>query len=380
LEKNDEITEIIKGKTMKFKHLAVASGFGLLAGMSSLTHAVTPAGIIKNTAQLTYAGLSTPLEASVDITVSLVAATPNVVNLTADQSVASNTSASYTYQITSAANGLATYTFTTSDVASGLTGNAASSITASIDLGSTSAALSSTGTSIRVPNDGDGVNTAVNGITANDTVVIGATEYTVASVTEASGDAALGLLTITLTSAVTGSVGVGDQILERDEITLTITDVGGPAGTITSSVVAETTGAADSTAVTAVTTVTSPAFEKWVRNVTTANGSGDSTTTCGTASATYYASNAGVIAAPGETLEYCIEVTPASSITNARVTDTIPTFTTYVTGVQFGGSTAAVTQGQLSAGLQLQSASGSTAGEVEAGETAGVVYSVTVDN
>ncbi|NRB38943.1 MAG: hypothetical protein HRU20_10840 [Pseudomonadales bacterium] len=365
---------------MKLKKLALVSGIGLLAGMTTLAHAVTPAGIIKNTAQLTYAGLTTPLEATVDITVTLVAATPNLSKTTADQTVASNTAASYTYQVTSTANGMATYSFTSTDVVAGLTGNVASTVTTSVVLGSTSAALlAPIGTQIKVPNDGDGDNSNVNGIAATDTVVIAGVEYTVSTVTEEVGDAAAGLLTITLTSPLPATVAVGVQILERTDITVAISDVGGAAGTITSSVKATTPGAADTADVDALTTVTSPAFEKWVRNTTSDNGSGTTTTACGTASATYYASDAGVTAAPGETLEYCIQVIPASTIATATVTDVIPEFTTYVSGVQFGGSTAAVTVGGLASGVLVQSTTGAAAGDVVKDEKAGVVYSVTVD-
>ncbi|MCB1692109.1 MAG: hypothetical protein KDI19_05045, partial [Pseudomonadales bacterium] len=193
-------------------------------------------------------------------------------------------------------------------------------------------------TSIDIPSDGTGSggNTPVNGIAAGDTIIIGGTAYTVDTMVANP----TGTSTINLTSGLAAGVSVGDGIYEYKSFTTNVSDVGVRDTGSTFRLDLRTTVTSD-TAPNPVFTfdvdvnIVAIDIKKYVRETsgacTTPGCLGANTTSYdnGSGSHTYY--DAGVTAAPGETLEYLLVVTTSTaSITTAVVTDVLPDFTSYV--------------------------------------------------
>lgn len=330
--------------------LTATFGFGLLAAfMPAAASASTAANaVIRNVATVNYADAGgvamTPIDsAAVDVTVNLVAAQPTL-SAPPDGVTPSNVAEDYTYYIVNNANGPDRYDLTAADnlPQAGITSQTqvfrdaadAGNITF-IDLGATTgAATAAIGTAaITVPNDGanDGV---LNGIVADDWVIIDGNPYQVLSVT----DNATGTSTLTLKSNLTTAVSVGEQIGERGTFISRTT----PVATVNNSTYVITVTANDGTSgavnddTTTTVLVAGLTVTKYVQNVSASvvcPGAPATKVTLDTglgAGSIDYCS-AGVNGNPGQTLEYVIAVANAaggSSATNVVISDPVPAFTT----------------------------------------------------
>ena len=134
-----------------------------------------------------------------------------------------------------------------------------------------------------------------------------------------------------------------------------------------------------------VTNVVNVTFEKFVRNVTLANGTAPATVIN---TFNFYPSTGAVTAKTGNVLEYAIRATaPATApLAGATVTDAVPTFTTYVpnstllNGITVAGDSAT---SPLAAGLAIddnaaRAAAAAATGNIAAGGVAVVTFQVTV--
>ena len=368
----------------------------LLAGISmlpGLAQAVAPANsTLTNTATLTYAGLATPITATVDITVNLTAAAP-ILSAPADSTVAENQNAIYPYTITSTANGSDAYNLSAAaPVLSNVTGaptvtfNQGGPNVISVTLGATAASATQTAgnTVISVPSDGT-ADSAVNNIVAGDTVVIGGTVYTVASVTDDGNNG-----TVTLATPLAANINQGDLIAEQQAFNMVVNDAGTVTVSGTPATIEVTTtataasGANPSSDDLTITTLVEVTFNKHVRNITNPNGAPVAITFGGN---DFFATVGAVTAVQGDVLEYLIQVTaPAgTTLTGAQFTDVLPPFTTYVVNsTQLNGSaTGAADVGAnspLIGGLLVNDAgSALNSGTVAAGTTASATLQVTVD-
>jgi len=282
--------------------------------------------------------------ASVTVTVVLVPSAVNIVAGTA-QSTSYSGSATLTdsYTVTATANGPDTYNITAAVSGSTNTSGAGAVPTASsMTLGATVTTTGSTATVIVVPSDGV-ANNNLNGIVVGATVVINGDVRTVTAIV----DNASGTSTITLNTALSGGApGAGVLVAEQKVITTTVTP-----GTITSAgtdvtvsdkatVTSATTPSVTATSINAVlNTFTSgvATLTKYVRNVSTASGTG---TAYVYNSTNYY--SAGVTAKPGDVLEYVLVATNASatgSVSASVVTDSLPTSYVAFTKGAYSGNT-----------------------------------------
>lgn len=272
--------------------------------------------VIRNTATVNYddtAGNAMPaVSDSVEVTVAFVCA-PAAISAPADISTDPNTNAVYNYTLTSQANGPDTYTIaitTPLTESAGISGSTATPSVASIVLGATTAAATaaSGATAITVPND-LASDSSINGIEAGDTVVIGGNVYTVDSITDTGGTVG-GTSTITLSTALTTAVAVGDPIYEQKPFTVTV-DPGTVSAAANQTITVETTATG--------TGGCDPAKDTTVTTVELATLTIDKTANKDTA-------------APGEVITYTIVVTNAgsSNAQNVIVTDPLPLYTTYV--------------------------------------------------
>jgi uncharacterized repeat protein (TIGR01451 family) len=316
---------------------------------------------------------------------------------------ADNQDYSATYTVQSNANGPDTYTIATAyDSVNDVTGAAApTSSTASITLGATAAAaIAATGQPvITVPADGVG-GTEVNGLEADDLVVIGGAIYEILSVV----DNATGTSTITLKSNLGGAMAIGDGIFEYVSFTVDITDVGAAGGStnrldLATTVTSDTDGG-EVYSLDVDINIVAITIQKFVREITGACVTTICTTTAGTTNydngggaSTYY--DAGVEAAPGDTLEYLLVITTSTaSITTALIVDTLPDFTTYVTTTTTlnaiavtdeGGGGFPLDSGADDGGLLVDDDAARTAGNEGTGaigtsKIVYVTYQVDVDN
>ncbi len=297
--------------------------------------AVTPANtLLTHTAKLTYAGNATGITTQVTVAISLVPAEVSASTTPPDLSLAEGQAYSGTYVVMSNANGPDAYTITTSDESVGaVTGTSAPSVTVTnVILGATAAIEAVTGAlagknTITVPADG-AVDSAVNGISAEDTVVINGTTYEVTSVV----DNAAGTSTITLATDLIATMAIGDGIYESITFNSTISNIGSTATGVNDVIVrvgvASDTNAALVFSDDATVSVVSVSFVKYVRNVdspavgvTPITYNGDD----------YYRS--GINAAPNQLLEYLLVLeTGAAGLTSAVASDTLSEFTTYQLG------------------------------------------------
>ncbi|WP_455201728.1 hypothetical protein [Kaarinaea lacus] len=287
------------------------------------------------------------VNASVDVTVNLVEATPTL-SAPSDDSVFSGSSVDYTYTIISNANGVDTYNLTS---AQGATFGVISTnvrvfrdsgdtvdIT-SIDLGATSVAtavtIAATGTTdVIVPSD-SAADGSLNGIVAGDTVVVNGAAHTVASITDnPTGTSILELNNNGVANAVT----VGMQIGQQDTFIFRVS----PTTTQDSSWVENDVNAQDDATAQAADTDTtrttvniapSLTVTKYVRNISNAtNGGGNCITVntgLGAGSVEYCDGTAN--GEPGDTLEYVIEIVngaTAGTATDVVISDPVPQFTT----------------------------------------------------
>lgn len=289
----------------------------------------------------------TPVTSQVDVTVSLVKAAATLVQVTADQTIAPNGTASYTYSLTSNANGPDTQTVSTS-LTTDQTPASSLSATGAIVLGAstvaTAGSIAAAGTTgIIVPSDlvggGD-----VNGIATGDTVVINGQVFVVASVTDNGG---VGTSTITVTGNGTlTAIAVSDLIRERATFSITVTPgpYVGPGNKIVVNDTLATDGTNPSNTTVTTTTISGVTLvvTKYVRC------SAGSCTNPGVADFTLGATNyylSGVSGAPGATLEYLIRIENAvgnSTANDVVIDDPIPAFTTLSAGTLATGDNLGV--------------------------------------
>jgi len=329
--------------TKKLISLGLTISLWVVAGSA---YAVTPANTqLINSALLTYSGNPTGVSSSVIVTIELVQATASIATtFTAPQSSvnqADNQVYAATYVIQSNANGPDTYSIASVyESVNDVVGSVAPTTSiASFTLGATAAvAIAASGQAIiTVPADGTS-DANVNGLEAGDTVVIAGDIYTILSVV----DNATGNSTITLAGNLLAALAVGDAIYEYRSFTVDITDIGAAGGGATNRLDLRTTVTTSGPASLVFTydvdiNIVAIAIKKYVREI-----SGPCLLTCGGAVTTSYDSgsgantyyDAGVEAAPGETLEYLLVVTTVTAgITTALVTDGLPSdFSAYVPG------------------------------------------------
>ncbi|MCB2148774.1 MAG: hypothetical protein KQI81_20000 [Deltaproteobacteria bacterium] len=360
---------------------------------------------IVNQATLSFDDGSGPraINASVTVTVAHVPGVPTL-NSPADDSTAytgSDTPLDFTYIITASGNGPDTYTLSSSITGQINTSGAAASLPAAIQLGATITTGGSTVAVLQVPSDGL-TDASVNGIAAGDTVVVNGVLRSVSAV----NDPATGTATISLSADLPAAPGAGVSVLEQQTFTLTV-----DSGTIISSgtdiaVTAETSASSAAGAtlpdpVFATFTGGSAALTKYVRNVTSANGTaGLRSFTVNGAANNYYTD--GVTGVPGDTLEYLLLVdnTGLGNVTDCTIDDVLPTaFVTLVADAYIGANEVvyvddAGAETQLSqesdadaavvsgANLTVNVGSGATAasgGTVAGGESIFIVYQVTIN-
>ncbi|MDQ6962249.1 MAG: hypothetical protein Q9M28_06915 [Mariprofundaceae bacterium] len=359
-------------------------------GISQQSYAAAPANsTITNTASLIYTGISTPITASVDVSVTLVAAAPTL-SAPADNTVAAGQPSTVSYTITATSNGPDTYNLGSGLIPTNLTApsGTATYTPNAVTLGATALIASATlgANTLTVPSDG-AANSSVNGIVAGDTLVIGANTYTVASVV----DNATGTSTITLTSNLLANVSVGTLVAEQQTFSMNIASVGAVTATgVAANISTVTTAtsvanAAQKSTDTHLTNVVEVSFEKLVRNVTTPNGAGAVVINA----QNYFATAANISAASGDTLEYVIRVTaPAGTpIAGAVVTDAVPIFTTYVANstrlntitVAGDGATSPLIAGLSVDDDSARVAAAAATGAIAAAASAVVIFQVTVD-
>ncbi len=391
---------------MSIKNKIVLTLFALAVLLPGVATAITPANTtLTNTAQLNYTGLTSPIEASVSVTVALTPSAPTL-STPPDQTTAENQTVDYTYTITSNANGGDVYELLNGGNPSVLTPNADMQSTSpaptffqgivpitSVTLGATAADtfVASGNATISVPSDGT-ADASVNGLEAGDTVVIGGTEYTIAAggISDDGTNAS-----ITLTSNLTADVNVGDLISERQTFTARIPDVGtvvaAPVGTPQVDMDVFAVSQADNTEFATdetITTVVEVVFNKYVRNVTTPNGPGGGAVSIH--GSNFYSTGGAVTAKSTEVLEYALVVTaPAgSALAGVVLSDVIPAFTTYVASSttlnnvwpNTTGSADIAGVSPLIAGMTVNDAgSVLNSGDVQAAASATVTFRVTVD-
>ena len=380
---------------------------------------------IINQATLSFddgSGVIQTAHASVIVTVAHVAGIPTL-NAPADGEVAylnAATPLSFGYTITAGGNGPDTY-----DISSIIAGQANNGVdatvgfsasagpgetitiaggTASIDLGATITTTASTTSVLNVPADGVD-DDAVNGIRVGDIVVVDGVNRT--SVTAVS-DPDSGTAAITLADALSTAPGAGVTVLEQGAFILTITsgtiDITGTDIVVTVDTTAVSSDAPASDTVVATYTSGSATLTKYVRNVTSANGTtGERPFTVMTVEHDYY--TGGVTGVPGDTLEYLLLVdNPGSSpVTDCTIEDELPTEFVSFASDAYGsdevvyvdmtaGNEVRFTQdpGDDPATLDVNGADltvhvGTGATSADAGDVAGntsvfIVYQVTINN
>jgi uncharacterized repeat protein (TIGR01451 family) len=303
--------------------------------------------VIRNTVSVNYQDTAShampQVQATVDITVALVYATPTL-SAPADQSTNAGTAIGYTYTITSNANGPDTYVLTPSVTAqsAGISGSTAAA-PASVTLGATTIATAVTiagagTTAITVPNDASS-NASVNGI-AGGTVVINGAVYTVASIVDNGGTVG-GTSTITVNGngTASGLLPVGTIIGQQATFTMTVTP-----GTVTAAanqtitVTTTAKGGGAPVAASDVTVTTVNVATLGVTKEVSADGN------------TWYSGvvpPATLAIAPGASLYYRITVTNSgsSNATSVVITDPQPLYTTYTAGSARRATGAAVNYG-----------------------------------
>ena len=215
----------------------------VLFGLAGTAHAVAPAGSkIVGTAAVTGTGSTaegelgdaetTPVDPAAAVTVELVKAAPYLSGPGTSGALESGPIEFLTYTIVALANGEDTYNLSLVDpVTADFSGIAESALTAEffveegspaiteVTLGATAASDASSGDTVTTPSDGIAGDDSINGIAADDNVVIGGLVYSVVS---ASDDGTTG--TITLDASV--DVTTGTLISEVQYFWAEIGDLG----------------------------------------------------------------------------------------------------------------------------------------------------------
>lgn len=334
----------------------------VLAPVSASANGTAANSTIRNTVYVDYADAGATAQPQifdeVDVTVTLVAATPSLhipsdPALTPDdQTIAPSSTATYSYAVHSNANGPDTYDLsTTVGVFNNLTapGGSASTSTASVSLGATSVAIApgliaaNTPTAITVPADSNGGDDIVNGIDETNVVVINGVRCDVTAVVDGTvpltGAITNASITVDCDAAVTPTVGmiIGQQL----SFTMTVDPAALTPGNATGDVTVTTSAQDALDAAPAANDDTTTYVEqlitvtKYVRNTNYGDGVGGNAgglggSDLGLGGAEYYTS--GVTGAPTEVLEYLIvveNVSATSSATDVVISDAIPQFTAF---------------------------------------------------
>lgn len=314
------------------------------------------------------------------------------------------------YTVTGTANGLDTYDITNASVDTNMDGAPTFGGATTIALGGTTVAadIAASATSFTVPYDGTD-DSVVNGIAVGDFIVLdptGTAELAEVTAIDESTGAASNVSTITVAAALTNAFSAAVVIGEQGTATITVTTdsvTTPPSGThnVTTTYTSQTTPAATSNN-DVLYTVFRAALDvtKYVRNVTTANGTGTAQAFGGE---TYY--DSGVNGNPGEVMEYLVLVSnPAgyADADNIVVSDPIPQFTTYVaSSIQLdanGGGLVAQDDSDSGDAAEFDAGANTvyvyagaggtdgaagfnngTGGTLSAAETSAVVFQVTID-
>jgi uncharacterized repeat protein (TIGR01451 family) len=348
------------------------------------------------------------VNASVTVAVALVPGVPTL-DAPGDDAVAyagADTPLAFTYTITAGGNGPDTYTVNSVIASQTNNGNSAGAIVpAPIALGATITTAGSTASILVVPSDG--VNDAVvNGIAVGDMVVVNDEPRTVSSIS----DPATGTATITLQTGLTAIPGVGVPVHEQQTFTMTVNsgtiaaagnDIVVTVDTDASSITGVAAAATDQ--VIATYTSSSATLTKYVRNVTSANGTAGLMRSFTVNGSTNDYFTGGVTGASGETLEYLLLVdnTSTAAVTACTIDDVLPTEFVTLAADAYGGADEVTYVDELGAETQLSQdadtdaatvtganltvhvGSGATdalGGTVSAGTSVFIVYQVTINN
>ena len=340
---------------------------------------------IYNTVKVNYTSGTTTLFATANcsVTVNTVGAQPTVTNPVGQTTVAGGT-VTYVYKVASNSNGYDTYnTSILTNTPTGVGAATATSVTASVNLwGGITVGASGAGT-IQVP-----FGTTSQLTAGTSTVQIGASTYTVATITAgsaASTDGSGNLVaevptTLTLTlisgSAITaGSVAAGTQVGEYKTTALTAAltagtpSVAGTDGTYsTFFTISEVASGGSALVTTGVTTTVSSPKATITKTVSPTTG-----------------------VVPGTVLTYTITVTnphPTAQVTSVTVIDPVPAYTTYVANSTLlnlitvhgdGAASPLVTPGLLVDNNASRTAGALATGILPAGTSATITYQVTVN-
>lgn len=419
------------GSVVRGGSLALAA-LAALALAPQQAHAALPGSagntIVRNTITVNYAdakgNAQAAVSATVDITVTTVAATPTVIAPSSGSTDGTGATLPYTFRVRSNSNGPGAISFATSDgTFTNLAAGTAPTVPLSIFLGATVIDPSETKTgsqavavnatiTLAVPNDG-GVPTAsgtsggavndgvINGLVVNDIVYVGDSSssnffgpFTVTAISDPAvgngATAAPGSITLKNTSSASISFtpAAGVQIVEAKDVTLTVTQgqipivtAQNPASWVTTLSATMGAAAAGTGTVTTNAHAGKLSIVKYVRNVTTpAAGTGTQLTPAvtvnGVSSNLFYPS--GVVGKPGEVLEYLAVVTDAGTGTSTAVsaTDVVPTYAALVAGASYGSSTAGsiFAKAKLGTGTEYDLKTDGTGGDTSTanGKTTGV--------
>jgi uncharacterized repeat protein (TIGR01451 family) len=372
----------------------------ILAGVSCLLcagqvfAAVGGGATIHNAATLSFNGGQ--VTAHVDVTVDTVASAPifDVDNTNIDINPGDN--ATFNYTITNTSNGSDNFSLAVSSSDTDVTAPTALGITpATVTLGaSIASAPSDASGNVFIPAGsqtnlqvGDRVVINISGsdyVYQIDTLTPGTPASTTGNTTTAETPTSLTLSGVTPGAPVIGAgdVAAGTQIGEQQSFTVQITggtpDTPGTDGShqidITGNTSAQDSSGSvvgfDDTVDATATVLSGDAnLVKEVRNVTEGGGFATS----------------GVTAQTGDVLEYRLTATPVagSNVTGATLTDTLPQYTGYVTSsttlngaavADAGGTPFPLDEGGISV-----NSPGGAAGEILDGESAVVIFQVTVD-
>lgn len=319
---------------MSFKKIIGGAGFLLIVASTGSAWANTAANTrITNAADLTYNDGTGVKHATSQVTVS-VALKPSAPTITAGGSQTGSFPTALTddFIITNNSNGPDTFTLaaTTGNLVN--LGSATATPTAgSITLGATvtvSGSYTSGGiTYLIVPSDGT-ADSIINGIALNDKVVVNGDERTVSSIQDNATGTSI-IQVPALSSAPGAGYVIGQRVTIHASATPGSITVAGQ--NVSFDVTMKATSSADA-AIFASSGVVGNVFYsgsanliKYVRNVTNPNGSGGSTITVN--SVTYYNNPGSLTAKPGETLEYLLMATDASTsadVTGVTLTDLVP--------------------------------------------------------
>lgn len=316
---------------------------------------------IVNNASMTYNDGAIPRTATatpVVVTVTLVPGAPTI-TLGPNPNIpytGANTPAINTFYVYAAnTNGLDSYTLTPAFTGQLNETGATLSITAvdggafanPVTIGATVTLGGCTTTALVVPSDGV-ADSSVNGIRANDWIIVNGDTANARQVSSVTDNAA-GTSTITLSSALGAAPGAGILVSQRRSVTVTVLSgtisTAGQSIIITKHLTATSTSTGNPSIISGdiTDTYTSGAatLDKYVRNVTqnTMTGTTLAAAPAGCGGASYYKS--GITAKPGDVLEYMLVAnnTGTGAVSAAVMSDALPvTYVTLQTNVYSSGS------------------------------------------